>query len=279
MPSWGTSLSWCPHGTVATHNGQFSWNWPSGYAGAQAGLVKSATGDLDGDGSVDIVAIFHCDVSNPGNRMAVAFRRGEDGSIRTMGVVSGDVHQIQDVGVDADGSVDLQVSNQTDSDESAVLKQIQQQRTYRWTGTGFDQAGGPSTFTISRPELTATVSDLTFDAPVNGKRTGKLTVSVHNGGTTGVSDASVVYELNLGQTVTPPCAPVVPGIPSSGRCQLPSIAPGGTGTLTLTLTSDDAWVAPYKGMAMDQVGGMFIQIRVGGLALTTQPPLGRLVIK
>lgn len=277
LPSWGTQTSFCPHGRVTLHNGTIAWNWPAGYAGGEANLQKVAAVDLDGDGSSDAVAVFFCGISNPGNEMAVAFQRGTDGSIATMGVVAPDMHQITDVRTGANGAVDLQVSNLNGTDDVAHLQQVVQWRSYRWTGGGFAQTDGPTSFTVARPDLTATVSNLTFDAPVNGKRAGTVTVSVHNGGSAALTDASVIYELSLATVTSPSCDTA--GITGSGQCPLQSIARGATGTLTLRLSADDATISYFKGTNIDQIGGLFVQIRVGGLALTSQPKIPGLVIK
>jgi hypothetical protein len=278
LPSW-SEWSFCPHGRVTLHNGTIAWNWTGAYSGGRADLLKTASFDVDGDGSVETVALFFCGISEPDGELAVAFRRGQDGSIQTMGSLAGDVDQIQDVGAGAGGTVDLQVSNLNGSDGTAHLMQITQTRSYRWTGNGFEQTAGSTSFTVARPELTATVSDLVYEPAVNGERTGTLTVSVHNAGTTAVSGLAIAYELDVAQTVTPACQPLSQTTAIAGLCALPSIAPGATGTLTFTLGASDSWVSPFKGMAMNQIGGIFIQVRVGGLDLTTQPALGGFVIK
>jgi hypothetical protein len=279
LPAWTGDWSFCPHGRVTLHNGTIAWNWTGGFSGGQANLRKTASFDVDGDGSLDTVAIFLCAISNPGGELAVAFRRANDGSIQTMGAIAADVHQIQDVRAGTDGAVDLQVSDLAGTDDVAYLQQIIQWRTYRWTGSEFDQSDGPTAFTVSRPELTATLSDLVYNPAVNGRRTGTLTISVHNGGTAPVTDASMAFELKIAQTVTPTCQQLNTSDGPSGLCALPSIAPGATGTLTLTLSADDSWVAPFKVSPLNQIGGMFVQIRVGGLALTVQPKWGNLIIK
>jgi hypothetical protein len=278
LPSWDAQHSFCPHGGVTLHDGAIAWNWPAGYQGGRASLRKVAAVDVDGDGSSDAVAVFFCGVSSPGFELAVAFQRGADGSIATIGVVASDVHQIADVRAGTNGTVDLQVSNLNGSDGVAQLQQVVQWRSYRWTGDGFTQAGGPTSFTVARPELTATVSNVTFDAPVNGKRAGTLTVSVHNGGSTALTDASVVYLFEWAAVTSPSCD-TQGSATASGQCQLPSVAPGATGTLTFRLTADDGAVTTFKGLSTDAIGGLFVQIRVGGLALTSQPKIPALVIR
>jgi len=280
LPSWDTQHSFCPHGSVTLHNGAIAWNWPAGYQGGQASLRKVAAGDVDGDGSSDAVAVFFCGVSSSGFELAVAFRRGADGSIATMGVVASDMHQIADARAGTNGAVDLQVNNLNGSDGVAHVQQVVQWRSYRWTGDGFAQTGGPTSFTVARPDLTATVSNVTFEAPVNGKRAGTLTVSVHNGGGTALTDASVVYLFEWAAVTSPSCdKPDWTGVSNVGQCPIQSVAPGATGTLTFRLTADDGAVATFKGLSIDAIGGLFVQIRIGGLALTSQPKIPALVIK
>jgi hypothetical protein len=188
---------------VSLHGGTIGWTWPAGSASGSALLVKSAAMDLDRDGYPDLVAIFGCGASGPGLDLAVGFRRGMYGSIQAMRTVAGDVHEIPDLRPGPDGTVDLQARGLGSPVDVPGLPQVLQWRTYRWTGDRFAQSGGPTSFTVSRPELSATVSDLVFGPAASGTRTGTRTVSVHNGGTAPVPDAAVVYGFAPAQQVTP----------------------------------------------------------------------------
>jgi hypothetical protein len=279
LPSWGADLSWCPHGRVSLRGGTIAWTWPAGSPVGSALAVKSAVVDLDRDGYADLVAIFGCGTSGPGAELAVGFRRAADGSIQTMGTVAGHVHEIPDLRPGPDGTVDLQASGLGSPVDVPGLPQVLQWRTYHWTGHRFAQSAGPTSFTVSRPELSATVSDLVFGPAICGTRTGTLAVSVHNGGTAPVADAAVVYGFALAQQVTPDCGRWTIDGPPSGACPQPSIAPGATGTLTLTVIAPAERVAPYRGVPLAQIDGMRVQLRVGDAVLADQPRHGALMLR
>jgi hypothetical protein len=131
------------------------------------------------------------------------------------------------------------------------------------------------------PGLTTTVSDLVFDPAVNGMRTGRMTVSLHNGGTSAISDATVVYFFGLDPlvTVTSPSCPPTPDVTLSGRCPVDPVAPGATTQLTFTLTGPDSVLATYKGHPTPLADTeSLIQVNVGDQRAIPLPSLGRLVV-
>jgi hypothetical protein len=274
LPTWDGGA--CPSGIVTLHNGQLG----KVETQAIAHLVKTVSVDLDHDGSADAVALFECPIGNPSVFEGVGFRRAMDGSIQTLGSVVPEIRSIADIrpGDAGSGTVQLQVSNLQGSDGVAETGQVKQWRTYEWVGTRFNQTAGSMSFTVSVPALTVTLSDLTYEAPVNGKRTGAMTVTLHNGGTSTIDNASVVYELP--DTVTAPkCDQVAADIPGTGQCPVQPIAPGATATVTFTLSAD---ASEFTGTGTFPLGGgpeILIQIRVGDRALTTQPALGHQIIK
>jgi len=273
LPSWSDGNG-CPSGTVKLRNGQFGGgNVPASQ------LLKAASVDLDRDGSADAVAIFICHGGDPGLEMAVAFHRAPDGSIQTLGKVVTGIYTIADVRAGDAGTVQLQVSDLAGSDGAAATGQVKQWRTYEWDGTGFNQTAGSTSFTVAVPALTVTLSDLTFEAPVNGKRTGTMTVTLRNGGTTTISNASVVYELTVGTVTAPTCDQVVADLPFSGQCAVQPIAAGATATVTFTMIDDQGAAASPGSTPLQETGENLVQIRVGDQKLATQPPLGKVILK
>jgi hypothetical protein len=274
LPSWPTPS--CAHGRVSMKDGK-----AVNPGGSETRLVKTAAVDLDKDGSADAVAIFDCFAGNPSSQRAVAFRRAADGSIQTMGVVQEAVYTVKDIRADTDGTVELQVSDLAGSDGVANTRQVIQWRGYAWTGSQFIQAGGPTSFTVAVPGLTVTLSNLTFEAPVSGQRTGTMTVTLHNAGTTTIDDAAVVYELSVATVTSPKCDRAVPDLPFTGRCAVAPIAPGGTATVTFTLTAPDSEMSYYKDHPtnLQQTGETVLQVDIGDQRLANQAPLGVLIVK
>jgi hypothetical protein len=275
LPAWGGSP--CPSGVVKLHNGQLS-NSP---ATGSSFLVKSVSVDLDRDGSADAVGLFECHVGDPPIFMAVGFRRAPDGSIKTLGKVVTDIDELADVraGDAGTGTVQLQVSDLAGSDGVATTGQVKQWRTYEWVGTRFNQTAGSTSFSASVPALAVTLSDLTFQPPVNGKRTGTMTVTLHNAGTTTIDNASVVYELTIAPVTAPKCDRLQADFPFSGQCAVQPIAPGATVAVTFTLSGDAASFGTPGTSDLQAAGEDLIQIRVGDQKLTTQPALGKLIVK
>ena len=274
MPTWDGGA--CPSGPVTLHNGQLG----KVETQAIAELVKTVSVDLDHDGSADAVALFECPIGNPGISEAVGFRRAADDSIQTLGTVVPDIHEIADIraGDAGTGTVQLQVSNLAGSDGLAETGQVKQWRTYEWDGTRFNQTAGSTSFSVAIPKLTVTLSDLTFQAPVNGKRTGTMTVTLHNGGTSAIDNASVVYLLPYTETA-PKCDQVAADLLNAGQCRVQPLAPGATATVTFTLSAGASEFTGTGTFPLDGGPEILIQIRVGDQALATQPPLGKLIIK
>jgi len=211
---------------------------------------------------------------------AIGFHRAANGSIQTLGSVVADIRTIQDVKAGDGGTVQLQVSNLAGSDGSAMAGQVLQWRSYEWVGTRFNQTGGPTSFTVAAPGLTVAVSDLVFEAPANGKRTGTMRVTLHNGGTTAISDASVVYDLTQAPvtTTSPRCEPL-PHVTLGGVCHVGAIEPGATATVTFDAVGDQSTFAGTGTFPLQESGEYLLQINVGDQKLATQPKPGNMVVK
>ena len=270
LPTWAGGA--CPSGTVTFHNGQFG---DTGTV-ARSLLTKAASVDLDHDGSADAVAVFECQIGNPSSFEAVGFHRAADNSIQTLGPVVTGINTIADIRAGDGGTVQLQVSNLAGSDGIAATGQIIQWRTYDWVGTRFNQTAGSTSFTVDIPGLTASVSDATFAAAVNGKRTGTMTVTLHNGGATTVSNATIVYQLTIGTVRTPICDKLS-GLPMAGACHVAPIAPGATATVTFTMTGDPSVDSFPTGTSFNVLGENLVQINIGDQELAVQPKLGKVI--
>ncbi|WP_412541111.1 hypothetical protein R8Z50_00315 [Longispora sp. K20-0274] len=121
-------------------------------------VLKTATGDVNGDGVPDTVALLKCQGGQGDIRQVVAFDRAPDGSVRTIGQVLttsplGEHHVgnpgiILDVAV-VDGVVQAVVGDYhglaNDDQFEADIRQ-EQRRGYRWNGSSFAQNSGPTSF-------------------------------------------------------------------------------------------------------------------------------------
>ena len=273
LPTWNRGE--CPSGTVTLHNGQLG-EVPS--TRGVATIVKTASVDLDHNGSADVVAILQCPIGDPSIYEAVGFHRTGDGSIKALGSVVPGINTIRDIRAGDAGTVQLQISDLAGSDGAAITNEVRQWRTYEWVGTRFNQTAGSTSFTVNAPGLTVTASDLVLEAPVNGKRAGTFRVTLHNGGTKAISDASVVYELTQAPVTAPKCD-AVPSVPMAGQCHVAPIAPGATATVTLTLSADASDFTTAGTSPLRETGECALQIRLGDQKLTTQPKLGNLIVK
>lgn len=203
--------------------------------------------DVDGDGAQETVALFHCYVQGGSHAVAV-FDRDDTGAIRTLGraVLTDGTSTwfVQDIRVDPGGAIGARVGDvfatYTDQNQQSVEWQW---RSYRYDGMRFTQVGGPTAFHPVPPEtdLQATGGAVRFGAPVNGVRTGSVTVSVHNAGPN--RTPGVLMSIGVaGQTPLPaPIRTSVDGIYctalTNGRngiqCHLNPLAVGATRTFTV----------------------------------------------
>lgn len=73
-----------------------------------------------------------------------------------------------------------------------------QERTYAWNGSSYAQTAGPTSFRVDDSvDLALTVSDLSFGAAdAQGCRTGTVTVTVANDGSTAVADVAVLVKVH-----------------------------------------------------------------------------------
>ena len=113
-------------------------------------LQATRTGDVEGDGDVEAVAILQCTIGTGGPMQAVAFGRDRHGDIVALGQVvraSRDRPQwLIDVDVRRDGAVRIEVGDYFPGGGWPATDSLRQHRTYRWTGERFRQAAGPTSF-------------------------------------------------------------------------------------------------------------------------------------
>ncbi|HEY1488590.1 MAG TPA: hypothetical protein VGF84_20940 [Micromonosporaceae bacterium] len=285
VPTWGAFNSMCPHGTVRMVKGMFSTGRDSSDTPSSYGLATVVTTDVDHDGTGDAVALLSCHRSDPGIEQVVAFHRGGNGSIQTLGqvllavdgTVVGAVHAIDGLTANASGTVRVQVSDLSGSSGGGVSGQVVQWRTYGWTGHRFTQTAGSTRFSTSAYQLTAHLGNMVFTGS-GGNRTGTMTVTIHNGGSRAVSNVSIRYASDeSGALRLTGSACTAPTSYAASTCPVGTIAAGRTGTVTLHLTIRESDVASFTHNPSLAAADVVTQIRVGDQKLASQPALGKVV--
>jgi len=218
-------------------------------------IVQSTMGfDVDRDGDREIVAHVLCVVGQAGPGQLLVIRLDPTGPTIVGTVLetdwpgeSGDPSQRGPatirgyVGL-SDGSIRVDVAHTFTCCGIPSQAAVVQQRTYRWIGSSFAQVAGPTTFVADRAlaDIEVDVSTLVFSAPVDGYRTGTLTVRVHNNGPQPAADVSVYLEHYFG--IEEPaggdwgrCTSPSSRGTTSAVCALGSLAPGQSVILTLPM--------------------------------------------
>ncbi|MEV4631579.1 hypothetical protein AB0J90_35450 [Micromonospora sp. NPDC049523] len=168
-------------------------------------LVKTAYGDIDGDGATETVALVRCMVGQAGPSQVVAFDRDPAGKIVTLGqVVRSDLNTPQwllDLQVRANGVVRVQVADLAPGGGWDLDWSQRQWRGYTWNGQRFTQSEGERSFPDNpyNMNLTVTATDLVYGAPDDGgTRTGEITVTMTNVGPTAAPRPRLDFKLTPG---------------------------------------------------------------------------------
>jgi hypothetical protein len=193
----------------------------------------------------DVAAIVECRVGEGGPTQAVAFTRQRDGTYRTIGTVvhssptfqqgaGPDIAEIAGLTIGDQGTVQATVRDRFGCCGVNRATITTQQRTYAWSGHGFQQDAGPTTFlgdhAVSDLRVTAgTVAVTPTGAPMT--YTGTLTVTVTNQGPEAIADVRLV--------VSAYTMPMTGGdwsrFSPDGVCTIGSMNAGATLTFTLPL--------------------------------------------
>ncbi|WP_238011230.1 hypothetical protein KZZ52_57225 [Dactylosporangium sp. AC04546] len=251
---WSTA-SQCGTGLVKFAGGTYAY---PGRPGTMH-VVRTAAGDVNRDGTADLVAVLECEAGQATAYQVVALTadgtyNGEPvynviGQAALHSSTRADGFRVAfDAAVAADGAVRVQVGDRLGADwaESATVSQLQW-RTYRVDGGVLRQTGGPTVFPADPPTARYTVeaTDLVFDAPRDGRRTGRMTVEVRNEGTAAIPRTVLGLKLpSFARPAGDPAAWAGCGWESAADtvvlCDLAELTPGGSRRLTLTLVMDDA---------------------------------------
>lgn len=244
VPAWDGSDAACPSGRTTFTGGHSPWSGP-----ARLTLLSTTAVDVDHDGGTETLAVIWCERSDTGAgvgpRQLVAIKAQPDGTLHTLGRVLRttitDAADILDV-AGAGGRVQVTVADIVLCCATPKLQQLHQVRTFAWSGTAFRQIGGPTSFIADRDAADITVTaSATVGAATNGKRSGTLTIVLHNHGPHAATQVSAEFEpqpyfSGTGGGSWSHCTALHTGDPAA-VCQIGTIAAGGSYTLTLPLTT------------------------------------------
>ncbi|MEH1054554.1 hypothetical protein V6U89_04995 [Micromonospora sp. CPCC 206171] len=179
LPTWHVDAG-CPNGRVRL-TGEAGWETNT--------LLALDTGDIDGDGAAETVALVQCVRGTGGPQQVVAFDRDRSGRIVTVGQVTRTRRErpqwLSALDVRDDGVVRVQVGDIAPGGGWPGDWSQRQWRGYRWDGRSFGQVSGPTAFAPNPHEanLVLTATDLVLATAPDGSRTGTVTVRIRNAGT------------------------------------------------------------------------------------------------
>ena len=244
IPAWPDAATNCPSGQVKFTKGQHyiadSLSVDLG-TGIVAGPPGAATIDFDHDGANDLAVAVSCG-GQGWYTQVLAFTRDEQGGVRLLGTVlpSNAVPQVKAVATTPHGYVRVQVA-----DFPGVVGQSQpfaqtQWRTYRWADDHFAQVEGATSFPVNPKvtDLAVSATGLVFDAPPGGQRSGTMTVTVRNTGSSSVPFA-VQVDMPLYATLVPQagCSLQTYSQVNQVKCTATGVPAGGTKAFTLRINA------------------------------------------
>ncbi|MFI2710006.1 hypothetical protein ACH495_07740 [Micromonospora sp. NPDC018662] len=150
-------------------------------------LEELVQGDVDGDGTVETVALLRCQIFPHGPSQVVALDRDADGRIVVLGQVARSAKTapewLLDTQVTDRGTVRVEMADRAPGGGWSLDWSQRQWRGYRWTGKRFGQVDGPTSFGPNPhlADLTVSAGDVRLGAPeTDGTRTGTISVTVRN---------------------------------------------------------------------------------------------------
>jgi hypothetical protein len=195
-------LSWAPDAQETCPTGpiKFTHGSLSTATGERLSVDSATYVDVDHDGRFETIARVLC--GGPGSELAtaqvLALKRDGSSGIRTLGQVTtptGTVTNICGVRAGSDGTIQVQVidfpilNGCIESIDTRPRYITKQWRTFAWTGSGFVQSAGPTTFPPNpyASDLALTGTDLTLVRQPNGHYRGEMTLTIRNLGTATMS--------------------------------------------------------------------------------------------
>lgn len=241
LPAWPDYLTeHCPAGRVTFSDGTAQLAPNSELRIAISEVIHA---DVDRDGAKETAALIDCGGVEMGESRVLAFDRDASDTIVTMGLVTGHTGDIAWInGIRAKGTaVDVEVVDT--AGEGSVEGFAQSQwRTYSWSGNGFVQSGGPSTFPPNPRVTDLSISGDDVQLVPDGADTasGTLRLTVSNQGPQRATDPFLTVDLPSEVTITSPPAKCETSKTPSGtryRCWLPALAVNADSVVDLSLSA------------------------------------------
>ncbi|MGN9802229.1 hypothetical protein [Micromonospora sp. L32] len=197
LPTWHVDAG-CPNGRVRL-TGEAGWETNT--------LLALDTGDIDGDGAAETVALVQCVRGTGGPQQVVAFDRDGSGRIVTVGRVAASRLErpqwLIALDVRDDGVVRVQVGDIAPGGGWPGDWSQRQWRGYRWDGRSFGQVSGPTAFGPNpySANLAISVAELRLTEADDGSRVGWIEARIRHLG--GREVAAVQLRLDLPAQLEP----------------------------------------------------------------------------
>ncbi|WP_018221976.1 DUF11 domain-containing protein [Salinispora pacifica] len=252
LPEWPAGQLRCPSGRVKFSGG--SAIHPDDQD-IKIEIRQVAHTDLDRDGAQETAALLRCSGREWSKARVLAFDRTESDTIETMGLVVEQTEQSWPTPSSIAGirsirpaaaAVEVEVA---DFGENGVPQSLAQHqwRTYSWSGKGFEQSGGPSTFPPNprMTDLSISGEDLQLSPVGSDRAQGVIRLEVANLGPQQATDPQVRAYLPPGVAVTsPPKGCTTSGGGAHVTCRLAALAVNGSATLTIPVSAQPSGLDP-----------------------------------
>jgi hypothetical protein len=172
----------------------------------------------------------------------LAFTRDEQGGVRLLGTVlpADAVPQVKAIATTPRGYVRVQVADFPGEVGQPEPFAQTQWRTYGWADGQFTQVEGATSFPVNPKvtDLAVSATNLVFDPPSGGQRSGTMTVTVRNAGASSVP-FSVTVQLPLYATLAaqPGCSLQAYPQVNNVNCAATGVAAGGTKTFAVRINA------------------------------------------
>ncbi|MCW3843560.1 hypothetical protein ONA70_25995 [Micromonospora yasonensis] len=240
LGKWSTDF--CPAGTYRFNDGNSVYKPLQDSPRTFSILGDPVIADVDRDGDLDAVVLVTCSPFAVRAQQVIALQRTESGAIATLGQVAvtgaqvggGEITQVE---ATADGAVRVHwMDTQVMGDNRAA-----QWRVYRWSGHGFRQSDGPTSFPKVSVDLKIRAGQASLvQQPDNGYE-GDLVVTVTNTGNIAADYPGIHLTLPASVSLTKVRGVVKnvayvhdSGPPKVMLCELSAIPAGKSLTITFT---------------------------------------------
>ena len=259
IPAWAEAPD-CPSGRIG-----FTAGIPT--ATPMAGQLSMSTVgsvDVDHDGAPDTIAIVTCNLQVYQVHTQVLAFRGDGTLLGRVVATGGPITDILDVMVLANGSIGVEVSNDAGTHGWPYFVTTLQWRTYGWTGRGFTQTAGSTSFTAnpSSADLSLSVGPIVFGTPRNGVRQASVSITVRNKGSRPAAKLSLF--LFFAKATVSGTGVTQATFTTLGQvCSVGTLDAGATWRRTFTFTTQPDGVGPPGDPTFQPPDGGGIRLTIG----------------